>query len=638
MKNFRLIIVTVLAILCISLNSCKKNFLDKAPGVDLTEETLFTSVTQLDKLITEIYKFGLHSQIYYGDASLSPTQSVGDLTYHPTSDLTDESDLNEQGFGSAINWNQGTISPSNIASTGDNRYYTRFTALRQIAILLKNIDKVPNITPAYKAQVIAEVKSIRAFMYLEMVKRYGGVPIITEIFEPGVTVVTPRNTIEECFNFIVQECDAAISSNALPDVQSTTLLGRITSLVPYAIKSRALLYAASPMFNTATPYLAMSNPANNNLICYGNYDVKRWEVAAAAALAGLQKAQGIGTALVFGTSNIERIGRYPGDIDPLNPAVFVPLATLPTRGNYELSWSIHNNPEIILTFQAGIAPSNYNNNPWRFIAPTVTGPSWSGLAALMNHVRKYEKLNGTPQTWPTTGTNLAAKNRELDPRFKQTLIYNNCYYSGFQPIFELSEESRANGTARNSLGHWMRKMLPINIRPAVSPPAVVPLDIILRLNELYLNYAEAKNEADPSAAAAHFGFAKAYAALDNSTYTANIYDAVNVLRARSGMPTLPLLSQSAFRDRVRNERAIEMAFDDHRMWDIRRWLIAEQEGVMKGLMEGMKITRNGGTSPNFNYDWQIIPVETRTFNKNMYLHPFPLSEFQKGGVIQNPGW
>ena len=100
-------------------------------------------------------------------------------------------------------------------------------------------------------------------------------------------------------------------------------------------------------------------------------------------------------------------------------------------------------------------------------------------------------------------------------------------------------------------------------------------------------------------------------------------------------PNLPLgLSKDEFRIRVRNERDIELAFEDHRFWDIRRWLIAEQEGVMKGAIQGIKITKL--TATTFRYVPYVI--ETRSFNKQMYLHPFDLNEVLKGNLVQNPGW
>ena len=101
------------------------------------------------------------------------------------------------------------------------------------------------------------------------------------------------------------------------------------------------------------------------------------------------------------------------------------------------------------------------------------------------------------------------------------------------------------------------------------------------------------------------------------------------------MPNLPTgLTQAQFRDRVRNESAIELVWEDHRMWDIRRWLIGEDPGVMSGAFEGLKITKN--TDRLFN--WSVYTFQTRTFTKNMYLHPFPQPEVLKGNLKQNPGY
>ncbi|TCC88685.1 RagB/SusD family nutrient uptake outer membrane protein [Pedobacter frigiditerrae] len=628
MKKFRTLITPIICgLICLTTNSCKKieNFLDKAPGVDVNESVAFSSVTNLDIYLNTIYKFGLPSQIPYRDATLSITgPAIGNTdVYHPTSDMTDESDLSEQSFGAAIAWNTGTINATNIIKNEDYRFYQRFTALRQIALFLKNVDNVPDITDAYKKQVIAEVQSIRAFLYLEMVKRYGGVPIITGLYTPGDFAVIPRNSVMECFNFIVKECDDAILSGALPVTQSNSLKGRITKLVPYAIKARALLYAASPMFNTATPYLAMPNKADEKLICLGNYDVNRWKLAADAALEVIQIAPSCGISLVNVAGN--ELGKYPV-IDrsgPLPTSPFITPGTVPVIGNYEFSWAEYNNSEIILTFQ-GYPAANLGNAPWNLFAPTSPGTAtWSGLNVTLNHVKKYEKRDGTKQDWSSGGSDLDAIYRNLDPRFKQSLVYNNGYLAVGATVFELFDNVPLN--KNNIAGHWMRKLLPNRYRTGNN----VPLDIILRLNEFYLNYAEALNEFS-TASAATTGSASA------PVIPNNIYDAVNYVRARSGMPAIAGLSQAAFRDRVRNERAVEMAFDDHRMWDIRRWLVAEDEGVMRGNMLGIKIKKNAGTP--VTYSWEPYTFEIRTFTKNMYLHPFVLTEVQKGGLIQNPGW
>jgi hypothetical protein len=136
-----------------------------------------------------------------------------------------------------------------------------------------------------------------------------------------------------------------------------------------------------------------------------------------------------------------------------------------------------------------------------------------------------------------------------------------------------------------------------------------------------LSYAEALNEANPGP-------------------TPEAYDAVNRVRNRSGMPNLPAgLSQAQFRDRVRNERDIELAFEDLRFNDIRRWMIAEQNGVMQGDFMGLEITRlNTATPFPTAFSYKPYVFEPRVWERKQYLFPFDNNEVLKGNLKQNPGW
>ncbi|UFH58001.1 RagB/SusD family nutrient uptake outer membrane protein [Spirosoma sp. KNUC1025] len=189
--------------------------------------------------------------------------------------------------------------------------------------------------------------------------------------------------------------------------------------------------------------------------------------------------------------------------------------------------------------------------------------------------------------------------------------YNGSYYDRDAPLLETFQGGR-HATDCDG-GAWLKKLLP----DALSASAgAVPNGIVFRLAEAYLNYAEALNEAQGPVPAA--------------------YEAVNTIRARSGMPKLPAgLTKEQFRDRVRNERDIELAFEDHRLYDIRRWKIAENDGVMQGSFYGLKITKITG-STDFKYEPYVF--ETRTFLTRMYLHPFLNTEVFKGYLVQNPGY
>ncbi len=592
--------ITLVFSVCLLSVSCNEDFLEKAPGVDLTEDDIFKNQKGVENFIPTIYRYAIPSMFEYPsfhDKNLSYTRPVGEsdwVVVLPSGTMCDEGEESDIDYGAGDNWNTGDVTPQNIHRSGDNRYFARWISLRQINTVLKRIDEVPDADENYKKQIIGEMKVLRAINYLEMIKRYGGVPIVKEVFQPGVQIDAPRKSIEECVDFIVSECDEAVS--LLPPSYNSSQTGRVTSVVAKVIKAEALLFAASPIFNTATPYMSMPNTEDNNLICYGNYDINRWKLAADAYREALNLAEANGYRLIDNPAN-----RDPKD---------VPGSGEPgPDGNYRYSWETNNNSEIILAFQESV--QRQWRRPLNNMMPQVFGGWVAGNTVPLNFYRKYEKKDGTPQAWDMDGgDDLVAKFEELDPRFKQTLNFTSAYYNDAHPIAEIYEGGRHY---RNCFGGvWMRKYVP----RASSWQYIVLNDVIYRVNELYLGYAEALNE-----------FA--------STPPEEAYEAVNTIRNRSAMPNLPAgLTKEQFRERLRNEKAIEMAFDDHRFFDIRRWLIAEEEGVMKGNFYGLRINKED----DGKYSWKPYIFETRTFKRRMYLHPFPNEEVLKGNLIQNPGY
>jgi hypothetical protein len=178
-----------------------------------------------------------------------------------------------------------------------------------------------------------------------------------------------------------------------------------------------------------------------------------------------------------------------------------------------------------------------------------------------------------------------------------------------------AEAGTSDGVDKCITGMLVHKPVPYTVS---ARQAVIPNGIIFRVAELYLNYAEALNEC-------------------NDTPPAAAYEAVNTIRQRSGMPKLTTgLTQAQFREKVRNERAIELAFEGHRLWDIRRWEIAQEDGVMQGAMYGLQIQASTVNSGEFHY--KPVVFENRTFNIRMYRNPFSMGEVEKGYLIQNPGY
>jgi hypothetical protein len=438
-----------------------------------------------------------------------------------------------------------------------------------------------------------EVKFLRALNYFEALKMYGGVPIIKKRFIPGDQMNLPRSSVDSVIQFIVQDCNDAIS--ILPDVYASNLTGHVTKGAALALKSKTLLYAASPLFNSDTPYLDMADAANNNLLCYGDYKLSRWKDAADAAKAVIDWAPSGGISLVTNQG---------------------------ADKNYRYVWEVKDNSEIILSDKItnGNSKTAYAT-PWIAIVPTsVPSPGWAGLCPTQQFVEKFydNRYTGKKMVWFASGNDLLRKYDSLDYRFKQTIGTVNSFWNTATPILNLylAGNGFAQGSHYSSNAFtcmWLHKWIPYTTNSGY-----VANFTIFRLAEAYLNYAEALNEfSGPSP---------------------ETYNAINIIRARSGMPNLPAgLTQAQFRDRVRQERAVELAWEGHRFYDIMRWKIAEDDGVMAGNMYGLKIYKLNAV-PTFSYTRYVF--EPRLFPKRMYLRPFTLTDINKskGVFVQNPGY
>jgi starch-binding outer membrane protein, SusD/RagB family len=550
--------------------SCEKDFgtfLAKAPGIDVTEDTIFSSQTNIETMVATTYYWALHTDMAIWDER--------DKSDSPISGACEETETVAPWFWVHRTWNTGGLSS---ATQGDMRWVARWKAIRYINIILERMDKAP-VPAAYITQVKAEAKFLRALNYFEMFKYYGGVPLVDHRFNLGENLLVPRSTLQTTLDFILKDVNDAIAN--LPAIYPSALRGRATKEAAYALKSKALLFAASPQFNTATPVLPL--PGHNDLICFGSYDPNRWQVAADAAKAAIDAAPASGNFLIT------------------NQGV---------TKNWKYIWEVMDNSEIIL------AEKSQGTRGYQYFLPASIYSGMQGNCTTLNFVKYYEKLDGTPQTWNDLGGyDLLAKYAQLDPRFAQCnkvqgSIWNSNY--GAISMTTLPVGRDASGCFS---GVWCKKPIPDAYISGSNQYSNWP---IFKVNELYLNYAEALNEA-------------------NSTPPQAAYDAVHVIRSRSGMPDFPAgMTQAAFRTKLRNERAIELAMDAHRIYDERRWLISDTEGLMKGNMWGIKIYPIAGNPNEFQYVPYVFSV--RTFLPRMYLNPFMQTEVNKGYLIQNPGY
>ncbi|HET7732466.1 MAG TPA: RagB/SusD family nutrient uptake outer membrane protein, partial [Paludibacter sp.] len=256
MKFIKYIILTFI----LGFVSCD-DFLDRAPSVNLDEEKVFTNFVNAQ---------AFHADIYSG--LLSRFNAIGNFQPVPLSSASDESESNA-GYHGTKNFNMGAYDGN------DALIYHYYSSIRKANSFLKNTDKIPFPDTKTKEKMLGEVYFLRAFYYNEMLKRFGGMPILTEkdLFIPGDNLMRPRNTYRELFAFIMTDLNKAIEY--LPVTLNTNEYGRATQGAALALKARVLLYAASPLFSNKTGIWGMGGTTDD----WFEKDNKSWWLKAAEA-------------------------------------------------------------------------------------------------------------------------------------------------------------------------------------------------------------------------------------------------------------------------------------------------------------------------------------------------------------------
>lgn len=461
----------------------------------------------------------------------------------------------------------------------DQFFSTAYAGIRACNVYLANIDRVP-----VGALVIqygkAEARFIRALMYFEMLKRYGGMPLVGDkVFTVSDNLALPRNTYAECVSYITNECDA-VRTLLRPDATLADAdWGRITQGCALALKARVLLYGASPLFNGGQ--VAGAGALNG----YPNYDAGRWQTA-------LQASQDI-----------------------------VSLNYFSLNGSFTGTFTTKRSREIILAQQ-----TSNNTNLESYNAPIGYGsPAASqGLTSpTQEFVDAFPTLTGQAITATNSGYSAAAPYTNRDPRLAASVFVNGTtWLSRAVQTFDGGLDRPGGSAVQTRTGYYLRKFLG-DFSTATTYGNTSHNFPLFRYAEVLLNYAECLNEVGRTEdAVTQIKAIRTRAGLTAGTDT------------RYGIPAG--ISQSAMRDLIRNERRIELGFEEQRFWDVRRWKIADQ--VLNTQLTGVQITR-GGTSPNYTFTYTRQPVTTISFQPRLYYMPLPYDETLKDPQLtQNPGW
>ncbi len=463
---------------------------------------------------------------------------------------------------------------------------------------------------------IAEVRVARAFYYLQLIKRYGGVPLIETPYETNHDFsIDKRASFEECADFIISECDKALAT-VESEGQSIGFRwqindnerGKLTRAFACAVKSQTALYAASPLWN------------ENGSSKY------TWEKTTEITKEALDLCLQHG---------FELYSQAPDPAIAQNAYAYYFI----TRSDPSRSWDRETIYET----------TSWRSNVWKFAGTPITnGMEKAGAGPSQELIDSYEMIDGTQ---PILGYSDAEHLRPIlntassydpknpyanrDPRFYASVYYNGAIRYLDQPNGDVVEtyvggncgiSDKVTDIRYTRTGYYMRKFN--NFKSGIGQDAD-GLMRIFRLAELYLNFAEAAYQAvGPDGQVASKVGAEALSARD----------AVNKIRVRAGIPALSSgMSKDSFEKRYRNERRVELAFEEHRFFDVRRWKILNETD---DFVTGMKIVKEEDGTFTYNR----IKLASRGTNSDKYLlYPIKQTEVAKmlkhtGANWQNPGW
>lgn len=562
MKRIYYIAIALTAVMTIA--SCK-DFLDRAPGDNLTEEDMFSKIETAERYLDNAYVY------------------LPDFQYN-TEDLTGRYKLG--GATDEVGFQQGSDYPAcpfdiNINTWNPIRmpmarnWSDYYGCIRRCNMFIKNYDIIPEDMSAGGAsnrreRLLGEAYGLRGYYYWLLFKQWGGVPIILNVLDPGNVESLKgikRASAEETLQQVIADMDEAMKY--LPVKHDDANYGRFTSLVATVVKSQAKLYWASKYWNR-------------------DNDKSRWEDAAEACREAKSMAEKNGHVLAVKYSDL------------FNKASVQP----------EVIWTKNSEHYECYWWDVYAMPLGYG-------AFNVDGP----LQEMVDDFEMQESAEVPVLGYNPDNTQIInPKAYDYDPknpwagreeRFYSCILYQGAELQGRKIDISANGKDDINIGSIIRTNYFTNKYLDQNHNLTTNVSWTYRRFAIMRTAELYLNYAEALNEVEGA--------------------SNRVYELVNTIRRRANVKELPAgLTQDEMRERIRHERRIELCFENHRFWDVRRWMIAED--VDNKTVHKVAVDKDG----NITY-----PVfQNRVFDPSKgYLFPIPQSEIDKNRDLdQNPGW
>ena len=557
------------------LSSCY-DAMNEVPLERMPPEIAFKDSLKVEMFVNELYvglNAGLGGYNRFGGGSANQN-CLFDC-------VTELGVLSPVGTNTEVNSFTHATFHSGSGGNKDARWAEIYQFIRKTNIVLEYIHYCEALSEAKMAQYIGEAKLHKALLHYELLKRYGGIPIMDELYEGG-TIDIPRNTFEDCVEYIVRLCDEA--ATGLPLRYPDNDYGRLTKGAALGLKARVLLYAASPLYNES-PIINTTDVQR-----YASPDHARWERAAKAAYDVINLKLSDGTPVYELYPSYERL-------------------FFTREGNHEF---------LIMKMQGMTNNVEKRNGPAGF--PGATG----NTSLTQEYIDMFELRSGKlPNEDPDYDPQRPWENR--CERFKASVLYNGSeWWDGEVETYVGGKDYTAvNSTAKGCVtGYTLRKHLDPNVRISGVEKNTYHDFPLLRFADILLMYAEAANEY--------------YTASDDDMVEDElVYTYVNLVRARAALPPVENKTKGEMRAIIHRERTVELAFEDIRYFDLRRW--REAEVVLNRPVHGVQIVKDESTG-EFVYS-NPIEVEIRIFPERCYYYPIPQSEINKNKALtQNPGW
>lgn len=517
-------------------------------------------------------------------------------------DLFHDSDDLEPDPLVANMWYRGSLTPSydpthHFAATRNGDVYTAYWAgIRSCNVFLKNIDHAAVDYPGDRARFKAEAKVLRAWYYMQLCRKYGPMPVVKEPIEIQAEFAKLKrpSSFQEIADYMNEEWQEMKNVQELPwRITLATEKGRMTKAVMLLLRSQAQLFAASPLYNKEN-------------------DLGKWEKARDYAKEGIELLSTNGKYQLYhdaslGESSFENYFLTNQDFSafPRDKETIMENQTTESMVN-GFATLMNGFPQRGISEKAGSCPTQELVDMFDMRA--------TGLPVLEPAKPYLDNKHLQPSYYTGSGYDPLNPYAGRDPRFYATVLYNGAYSPGPAVFVEtyIGGASGLKSTDRRHTrtGYYLRKF--INQDVQINPGTYWKR---MRFAEFYLNLAEAENELNGP--------------------TEAVRKAMEPIRTRAHMPAIPagISSKEEMRAYLQKERSVELALEEQRVWDVRRWKILDKTDK---LVTGMKITKTGENT--FSYT-RFVVGERQSWADKFLLFPIPETEIAVlGATWQNPGW